>query len=69
MNEAFEAHKLNGDGVKKVDKVRALFDDFLSNLEIECGSDGREMAIVRTKLEEASFFANKAISVFAGNQS
>jgi hypothetical protein len=41
---------------------------FLNNLEAITGAGGREMAIVRTKLEEAAFFAKRAMATQAENQ-
>jgi len=51
--------------------VKALageFHGFLCSLEGMCGTEGREMAIVRMKLEEACFFAKKAMASQKHNQ-
>lgn len=41
----------------------------LNDLEEHCGKDGgREMAVVRTKLQEAAFFAKRAIAMRPENQ-
>jgi hypothetical protein len=78
MNEAsqtvpirseFAVHILNGPGIAKARELAYLFTAFLNDLESVCGVDGREMSIVRTKLEEASFFAKKAMASRPENQS
>lgn len=66
MNKAFEVHLLNQVGKGKAGKIADAFDDCLQKLEQYC-PDGREMAIVRTKLEEACFFAKKAMASQPGN--
>lgn len=69
MHKEFEVHKLNDDGFAKANLVASCFDQLLSKLEEIWGDDtGREAAIVRTKLEEASFFAKKAVARQAVNQ-
>lgn len=58
----FASIALNQQGSDVVHRIRRAFHDLLEELELNgvCGADGREMALVRTKLEEASFFAVKA---------
>lgn len=68
MNAAFEVHMLNEDGKKLAGIIAEGFDRLLLDLENDCGKDGREMAIVRTKLEEACFFAKKAMASRKENQ-
>ena len=69
MNSAFKVHKLNERGLEKADDIAQIFDDLLSELDTIVGSrEGRLMAIVYTKLEEACFFAKKAVAVQAENQ-
>ena len=63
----FEVYKLNEIGFNKAAGLQAEFQVFLNRLELVCGSDGREMAIVRTKLEEASFFAKRAMAMRSEN--
>ncbi len=62
MHNEFKVHMLNDAGKALATGIANAFDDCLSNLEMLCGKDGREMAIVRTKLEEACFFAKKAMA-------
>ena len=64
----FKVHILNQQGIKHAQWMQAAFEDFLANLEAVAGPDGREMAICRTKLEEASFFAKKAMAMRLENQ-
>jgi len=64
----FSVHMLNELGKIRAGEIAAGFSNLLNELEEICGYDGREMAIVRTKLEEASFFAKKAMAVQRINQ-
>ena len=71
MDPAFEVHMLNAGGIEKAQKMAASFDQLLSELYELSGSavqTHRPMAIVRTKLEEACFFAKKAMASNPANQ-
>lgn len=68
MRDEFKVHKLNGEGMKKAEGLAEGFSEFLDRVEQVCGKDGREMAIVRTKLQEASFQAKRAIAQRPENQ-
>jgi hypothetical protein len=68
INPLFQVHLLNEDGKNKAAIIAKLFDSFLSDLSDMTGTDGREIAIVRTKLEEAYFFAKKAMESNPANQ-
>lgn len=50
--------------------MQTMFQEFLIRIEDICSNSdaGREMAIVRTKLEEASFFAKRAMAMNPENQ-
>ena len=63
----FAVHKLNEDGMNKAKKIADIFDSTLTNLEELCMSC-REFSIVKTKLEEACFFAKKAMAINLINQ-
>lgn len=65
----FQVHILNDNGIKKAKEIAVLFDSLLSELEKEgmCIL-GREFSLVKTKLEEACFFAKKAMAVNLVNQ-
>lgn len=61
MNKEFSTTKVTPEGVQKINQSRTIFDNALEELKAIC-PEGREFALVKTKLEEASFFAVKAIS-------
>lgn len=62
IRDEFRSYQVDSVGFEEIGRVRIEFETFLGYLEDVCGKDGREMAIVRTKLEEASFFAIKSLS-------
>ena len=64
----FGVHRLNEHGLSLADVLATAFSNFLTEIEGIAGTGGREMAIVRTKLEEASFFAKKAMASQPQNQ-
>ena len=65
----FEVHMLNPSGIEKAKQIRDAFDNLLTELDALTPNGGhREMAIVRTKLEEACFFAKKALANQPENQ-
>lgn len=61
MNKEFQVHMLNEGGKAKAQAIAETFDACLNKLTELCPA-GRELALVRTKLEEASFFAKKAMA-------
>lgn len=67
MNKEFEVHLLNPTGVKKAKEIAEVFDSALTALEELCVT-GREFSLVRTKLEEACFFAKKSMACDSKNQ-
>lgn len=64
----FDVHILNEAGIEKARMIQFEFEGFLEDLEKVCGAEGREMAIVRTKLQEAAFFAKRAVAMHPENQ-
>jgi hypothetical protein len=70
VDSLFQFHKLNEAGIKKAIQIAEAFDKLLTELKTLCPerSEGREFAIVKTKLEEASFFAKKAMANWPENQ-
>ena len=68
INPEFETYTLNGRGKDYATYIRKKFNDFLNDLLLVIPEGGRETAIVKTKLEEASFFAMKAMSKDQSNQ-
>jgi hypothetical protein len=67
MDGLFEVHRLNDQGMKNATAIAEAFDRLLRDLAGLCPA-GREFSIVRTKLEEAAFFAKKAMATQAQNQ-
>lgn len=61
MHQAFQVHRLNEEGTRKARYIADHFDILLELLPSVC-PPGREMSIVVTKLEEACFFAKKAMA-------
>lgn len=66
MHKAFRVHMLSEKGKAAASEIAAAFDDLGARLFLLV-PDGRERSIVMTKLEEACFFAKKAIAEIPGN--
>jgi hypothetical protein len=66
-NPEFEVHILNDNGIAKAKHIAANFDSFLNAIKIALPA-GRELSIVKTKLEEACFFAKKGMAKDPANQ-
>ena len=64
----FEVHRLNEQGMRKARDIAEAFQQTLDEVEILVGKDGREMALVRTKMQEACFFAKRAMAMQPENQ-
>lgn len=64
----FRAHAVNAHGLSQARKLAELFSEMLSSIEEISGTEGREITIIRTKLEEACFFAMRAMASQASNQ-
>lgn len=60
-NNEFAVHKLSDFGLSKMEEISYAFDHALTTISNIC-PDGREMSIVRTKMEEACFFAKKSLA-------
>lgn len=67
MHIEFRVHRLNEKGLAKAQKLANDFDHLLNELEQDI-PPGRYLAIVKTKLEEACFFAKKGIAELTENQ-
>lgn len=66
----FRTHALNDLGKERSAAVRQLLSETLDQLEVLVGdkpSNARELSIVRTKIEEAGMFAQKALSLNPAN--
>lgn len=77
INPLFASHLLNETGIGKAQRMAELFHNFTDELHTtiwngmgstQQGWEGREWSIVKTKLEEAAFFAKKAMAVQKDNQ-
>lgn len=68
IRDEFAVHILNKDGLERAGELAKQFSSFLDGLEATCGVGGREMALVRTKLQEASYYAKRAIAMLPENQ-
>lgn len=60
-NAEFAVHMLNGQGKIVAGMIQDIFDVCLNDLVLTC-PPGRQLSIVRTKLEEACFFAKKSVA-------
>jgi hypothetical protein len=67
MDPLFQVHILNEDGIRKAEQIAVAFNETLRVLRTLC-PEGREFSIVKTKLEEAAFFAKKSIANVVENQ-
>lgn len=67
FEENFGFHKLNGDGQHKAKSIALSFEILLESLEHMC-TDPRAWAIVKTKCEEACFYAKKSMALDPVNQ-
>lgn len=69
LKPEFKVHLLNETGIAKSKHMAARFSDLLDWLETNAGClPGRELSLAKTKLEEASFFAKKAMAQNPQNQ-
>jgi hypothetical protein len=68
IDPLFQFHKLNDEGIKRGVEIAEAFTDLWNKLQPLLPVSAREVSIVRTKLEEASFFAKKAMANVPENQ-
>lgn len=68
VRKEFQVHKLNEGGMTMAKQLGEVFSEALDKIESIAGAYGREMSIVRTKLEEAIYFAKRAMAQKPGNQ-
>ena len=62
MNNEFKVHKLDDEGLIHMKEIAESFNNLLNGLE-NIKLEGRYLSIVKTKLEEACFFAKKGIAI------
>lgn len=63
----FQVHMLNDLGKARAKDIAVAFSDLLDRLEAQ-GITGRDMALVKTKLEEACFVAKRGMASLPENQ-
>lgn len=83
IRDEFAVHMLNERGKMRAHELAFRFSQLLEDIEsiaarapaadlserdTRTGSNARELALVRTKLQEAAFFAKRAIAVLPENQ-
>lgn len=77
VRDEFKVHRLDEAGLAKAGELGHAFSDCLDRVEAllktdrplvgpKAGESGRCLALVRTKLQEASFFAKRALAVRVG---
>jgi hypothetical protein len=66
-NPEFQSFAINARGHQKADEIRHKFNDLLEQLKVDM-LPSRELSIVKTKLEEACFFAVKYVASQNENQ-
>jgi hypothetical protein len=67
MKQEFQVHRLNESGLRTAEAIGEAFSTCLEQIE-QLVPPGRERALVVTKLQEACFFAKRAIAVVPENQ-
>lgn len=68
MDPLFQVYRLNEQGLDRAGRIAEAFDGLLSILYGMCPVNTREFSLVKTKLEEACFFAKKSIANLVDNQ-
>lgn len=68
IDQLFSSTALNNEGLDKARRISELFTNLVDELRMETNhSQSRELSIMYTKLEEASFYAKKALRNYPGN--
>jgi hypothetical protein len=62
-NPLFATHLLNADGLTKAMRISLAFTELYNELKLITPQDSREWSLAQTRLEEACFFAKKAMAV------
>lgn len=63
----FKVHMLNENGKHKATEIALRFSTLLEAIEAS-GVTGRELALVKTKLEVASYYAKRGVASLPENQ-
>lgn len=67
MRQEFQVHRLNEVGLQKAEMLGEAFSILLETVDALV-PQGRERSLVVTKLQEASYWAKRAIAVQPDNQ-
>lgn len=67
MADEFKVHRLNEQGLQRATEIARAFDACLAALD-KVLPQGRERALVVTKLQEANFWAKRGIAIDPANQ-
>lgn len=67
MDPLFDSRVLSKKATDDVDIVRQRFDDLLAEITVYTSGGGRHDALMRTRLEEACFWAVKAVAIQPSN--
>jgi len=68
VDPLFSFTTMSTEGKEKTIAIAEAFTTFLRQLEELLPGNSREISIVKTKLEEASFYAKKALRNYEGNR-
>lgn len=69
MKDEFKVHRLNGNGMLKAQNLGEKFSETLELVErLGTNGGGREVALARTALQEASFWAKRAMALDPANR-
>jgi hypothetical protein len=68
IDPLFSTVQLSSEGLRKVNTLRESFTEMVEIIEAILPGNSREISIIRTKLEEASFYAVKAVRNYKENQ-
>jgi len=60
--DEFKVHMLNETGIARAKQLAESFSNLLTVIEEMAKGSPRELALVRTKLQEASFWAKRAVA-------
>jgi 5-bromo-4-chloroindolyl phosphate hydrolysis protein len=67
ISPEFKVHMLNENGKRKAVQIAEGFTTLLAEL-VATGLTGRELALVKTKLEEACYYAKRGMASLPENQ-
>lgn len=71
IRNEFKVHILNEVGIEKAEEIAKAYSDLLNKIEAlvpPSSANGRELSLVKTKLEESAFFAKRAMALHPAHQ-